>query len=151
MKRTKLFYGFLAGALMLTSVAGPGAVSAAPENGKTLTDGLVASYTFDDQALNNSVSENDAASPIVTGLGAYTGDVSYQEGKGGGYAVHLGDYGLKLNKANLGQNFTVSMWLKPDGTLDANQSVLFLGHHAPEKWLSVAGYADKTAQCKRCV
>ena len=94
------------------------------------------------------MTENDAASPIVKGLEAYTGDVSYQEGKDGGQAVRLGDYGLKLNKANLGQNFTVSLWLKPDGTFASNQSVLFLGHHSPEKWLSVAGNADGTSQCK---
>ena len=148
MRRNKLFYGFLAGALMLTSVVGPWPVMAAPQNGNTLADGLVASYAFDDGTLNNSVTENDTASPIVKGLEAYTGDVSYQEGKDGGQAVRLGDYGLKLNKANLGQNFTVSLWLKPDGTFASNQSVLFLGYHSPEKWLSVAGNADGTSQCK---
>ena len=93
MRRNKLFYGFLAGALMLTSVVGPWPVMAAPQNGNTLADGLVASYAFDDGTLNNSVTENDAASPIVKGLEAYTGDVSYQEGKDGGQAVRLGDYG----------------------------------------------------------
>ena len=39
MRRNKLFYGFLAGALMLTSVVGPWPVMAAPQNGNTLADG----------------------------------------------------------------------------------------------------------------
>lgn len=64
---------------------------------------------------------------------AYSKDVVYEEGKSG-KAVRLGDYGLKLDEENLGKEYTVSAWVKPDGTLAENQNVLFLGYHNPEKW-----------------
>lgn len=140
MKRKKILPVVLTGAMVLTSAAMPTAVSAAPEE-KDLTDGLIAAYSFDDKTLNNSVSENDSASAITTGLKNYTGDPLYESGKEG-QAVRLGDYGLKLNKENLGKNFTVSMWLQPDAALKDNQSVLFLGYHSPEKWLAAAGNAS---------
>ena len=100
---------------------------------------MVASYDFDDQTLNNSKSEGDVAQAIVTGLNNYTGTVTYGEGRNGGKAVKLGDYGLKLNKQNLGDNFTVSLWLKAEGRIANNQSVMFLGYHNPEKWYAIAG------------
>lgn len=100
----------------------------------------MASYSFDNEDLTDGQGGADA-SAVVTGLGSYSGSVSYEEGVEG-QAIRLGDYGLKLNQQNLGEDFTVSMWLKPDKTLADNQSVLFLGHHNPEKWLAVAGTAE---------
>ena len=102
-----------------------------------LTEGLVASYSFDKEDLTDSVGGADA-SAIVTGLGAYSGTLEYVEGQSG-KGIQLGDYGLKLNRENLGENFTVSLWIKPDGNILADQSTLFLGWHSPEKWLAVAG------------
>ena len=67
----------------------------------------------------------------MTGLDTYSSAVAYEDGYSG-KAVRLGDYGLKLNRQNLGENFTVSLWLKPDGTLAVNQSVVFLGYHSPK-------------------
>ena len=124
MKKRRLMSVLLASALTITSVLPSMAVSAA---GDSVEDALVASYDFDDQTLNNSKSEGDVAQAIVTGLNNYTGTVTYGEGRNGGKAVKLGDYGLKLNKQNLGDNFTVSLWLKAEGTIANNQSVLFLG------------------------
>lgn len=134
MKRIKLISGLLAGALMLSSVLVPAKVQA---KNVDLESGLVASYSFDDGSLSSSTGA--AATAVVTGLGAYQEILTYENDRNNGKAVRLGDYGLKLNRQNLGENLTVSLWLKPDGTLAENQSVLFLGHHNPEKWLAVAG------------
>ena len=134
MKRIKLISGLLAGALMLSSVVVPAKVQAKTVD---LESGLVASYSFDDGSLSSSTGA--AATAVVTGLGAYQEILTYEDDRNNGKAVRLGDYGLKLNRQNLGENLTVSLWLKPDGTLAENQSVLFLGHHNPEKWLAVAG------------
>ena len=134
MKRIKLISGLLAGALMLSSVVVPAKVQAKTVD---LESGLVASYSFDDGSLSSSTGA--AATAVVTGLGAYQEILTYENDRNNGKAVRLGDYGLKLNRQNLGENLTVSLWLKPDGTLAENQSVLFLGHHNPEKWLAVAG------------
>lgn len=104
----------------------------------------LAEYTFEESiADNNGV----LASAIVTGLGAYNGEVKYEAGFRGD-AVRLGDYGLKLNKEDLGTDFTVSMWVKPDGTFAENQVTAFLGYHDPEKWLGVSGNKRGTANVK---
>ena len=145
MKRKNLISGFLAGTLVLTSVVIPGAAPVSAEE-YDLTDGLVASYSFDDESLADGQG-GAAASAIVTGLKAYSGDPEYIDGKSG-KALQLGDYGLELNRDNLGDNFTVSFWIKPDGTLEADQSVMFLGWHSPEKWLAVAGDKDNSNQCR---
>ena len=136
MKRKSFISGLLAGALVLTSVIIPGAKPVQAEE-YDLTEGLVASYSFDKEDLTDSVGGADA-SAIVTGLGAYSGTLEYVEGQSG-KGIQLGDYGLKLNRENLGENFTVSLWIKPDGNILADQSTLFLGWHSPEKWLAVAG------------
>ena len=146
MKRIKLISGLLAGALMLSSVVVPAKVQA---KNVDLESGLVASYSFDDSNLSSSTGGADARA-VVTWRNAatdeYTGDVIYENDRNNGKAVHLGDYGLKLNRQNLGENFTVSLWLKPDDAFSKDQSCLFLGYHDPEKWLGVAGNEDGTAR-----
>ncbi len=107
---------------------------------------LVASYTFNGN-LDNEKNANDAASAIITGLVSYSGSVQYADDGHTDKAVKLGDYGLKLNKQNLGTDYTVSVWLKPDGTLTSNQSVMLMGYHEPERWLGVAG-ENGTNTCK---
>ena len=48
---------------------------------------------------------------LSTGLGAYSGNLEYVTGyNDSGKAIQLGDYGLELNRKNLGENFTVSLW-----------------------------------------
>ena len=119
MKRNKLLYGFLAATLLMTSVAWPAAEAKAetpdPERG------LTAYYSFDDTTLENGVEGGNDATAIVTGLGAYGGSPVYDENGREGAAVRLGDYGLELNQKNLGDSFTVSMWVKPDRTFAENQ------------------------------
>ena len=107
-------------------------------------EGKIAEYTFEDSIADNNGNE---ASAVVSGLDAYNGDVKYEAGFRG-EAVRLGDYGLQLNKKNLGENFTVSMWVKPDGTFAENQVLTLLGYHDPEQWLAVSGNKSGTANCK---
>ena len=142
MRIRKLLYGFLAGALLLASAA-PSA-KAAPKAG--LEEGRTAYFTFDDGTLKDSQGGESAAA-VVTGLGSYGGEIQYESGKNG-KAVRLGDYGLQLNRKDLGEEFTVALWLKPDGAFADNQSVLFLGYHAPEKWMAVAGNGENSSNCK---
>ena len=99
----------------------------------------VASYSFEDGLVNDEEAETDTASAVVTGLGSYNGEVAYAEDGFKGSAVRLGDYGLKLNKENLGENFSVSMWLNSDSTFPENQVLMFLGYHDPQKWIAVSG------------
>lgn len=144
MKRKNLISGLLAGALVLTSVFVPGVKNVVNAEEYDLTDGLVASYSFDDEDLTDGQGGSDATA-IVTGLGAYSGTPEYVDGQEG-RAIQLGDYGLKLNRENLGEEFTVSLWMCPDGTIQRDQSMLFLGYHSPEQWLAVAGDADNSTQ-----
>ena len=142
MKKKKLMAACLAGALVMSSIIVPGQASVKAE-GKSLTEGLVASYDFNDGQLANGVDGQGQAKAVVTGLKDYSGQPVFEAGdKDKGQAVRLGEYGLQLNQKNLGDNFTVSMWLKPDGVFDKNEAVLFLGYHSPEKWLAVAGTGD---------
>ena len=148
MKKKKLMAACLAGALVMSSIIVPGQASVKAE-GKSLTEGLVASYDFNDGQLANGVDGQGQAKVVVTGLKDYSGQPVFEAGdKDKGQAVRLGEYGLQLNQKNLGDNFTVSMWLKPDGVFDKNEAVLFLGYHSPEKWLAVAG--PETAGSATC-
>lgn len=102
----------------------------------------VATYPFDDQTLDNASSDDadDKATAVYTGLSEYTGDVLYETGMASkGYAVRIGEHGLKLNQKNLGTDFTVSMWIKLDQACSENQVLLFMGYHNPENWMAVSG------------
>lgn len=77
----------------------------------------------------------------------YTGEIVYETGIKG-KAVRVGNYGFDLNKKNLGTDFTVSMWVKPDGTFLENDVMLFLGHHDPERWIGVSGNKNGTSTLK---
>ncbi len=148
MKGKRLLCGFLSAALLLGSLAwpAPAAQAAQPD----LENGLTGYYSFDDGTLVNSRGENQEASAITKGLGGYDGNVTYEENGKSGKAVRLVDYGLQLNQKDLGDEFTVSMWLKPNSELVENQNVLFLGYHDPENWFSVAGNAAPNATSAEC-
>ena len=145
MKSKKFISGLLAGAMVLTSVFTTGWTEAEAAE----EDSLVASFSFED-ALTDSQG-GDGAAMIVSGLGAYRdGNPTFEEGFEG-KAVRLGDYGLKLNKTNIGDNFTLSMWVKPDGIFKENQVVAFLGFHNPEQWAGLSGgalYGGSSEECK---
>lgn len=148
MKRKKVLAALLAGALVMSSAAFPNSMSVKAEN-RTLEDGLVASYDFNKKDLTNGVSEQGQAEAIVTGFGAYEQALTYEAGDTDkGQALKLGDYGLKLNQRDLGDDFSVSMWLKPNGDFAENEAVMFLGYHSPEKWLAVAGSGNPESDCK---
>ena len=107
-------------------------------------EGKIAEYTFEESIADNNSEE---ATAVVSGLDDYSGEVKYEAGFRG-EAVRLGDYGLQLNKTNLGEDFTVSMWVKPDGTFAENQVLTLLGYHDPEQWLAVSGNRSGTSVCK---
>ena len=65
MKRKNLLSGLLAGALVLTSVVVPGTGKEVKAEEYDLTEGLVASYSFDDENLTDGQGGKDA-SAIVT-------------------------------------------------------------------------------------
>ena len=137
------------GTAVVTTSVTIGNTTKTAETNVTVNDSLnslvYASYDFEENLKDGK--NGTAATAITTGLGNYSGTVNYVDGHGDGKAVKLGDYGLKLNKQNLGTEYTVSLWLKPDGTLKANQAVLFLGYHSPEKWFGIAG-EDGANKCK---
>ena len=135
MKSKKFISGLLAGAMVLTSVATFG-VSEAEAAGE---DGLVASYSFENGLANDVGTDGDAAVTVGKGITEYTGSPAYETGRNG-QAIRLNDnYGLKLNQENLGDNFTVSLWVKPDGILKENEVIAFLGYNNPEQWVAFSG------------
>lgn len=146
MKNKKFISGLLAGAMVLTSVFTTGWTEAEAAE----EDGLVASYSFENGLINDAGEDNDSADAVISQMGDYNGEPVYEEGRSG-QAVRLGNYGLKLNKTNLGDNFTVSMWVKPDGVLKENEVIAFLGYNNPEQWTAFSGgtlYGGSSELCK---
>lgn len=153
MRLKKVVAGLLTAAMVMTSVQ----VSAA-ENKVTAgvpEEGLVASFTFDDATLSNGkAADATAASAMATAVvpgdtecGVYTGDVKYVAGKSG-RGVRIQNHGLKLNQENLGKNYSVSLWIKPDGNISTNASVLFFGRKdKADTWAGIAGN-NNNSECK---
>ena len=94
---------------------------------------VVASLDFNEESIGD-------ASALIKNFADYTGEISYEDGRTG-KAIVLDGYGLRLNKKNVGQNYTVSMWMKHDSVLAENQQILLLGHgdNSSENWLDIAG------------
>ncbi|WP_099468916.1 LamG-like jellyroll fold domain-containing protein [Konateibacter massiliensis] len=138
MKFKKFFSGFMAAAMLFTMVF---------INDQLLIQAMevptpVATYGFDGTL--------DDAAAVVTGLGNYSGEVTYGTGKSGkeeDQAIQLGNYGLHLNQTNLGDNYSISMWVNPSSTVATNSPVVFLGYHNPEKWVAVSGESNSSS-CK---
>ncbi len=81
--------------------------------------------------LNDSTKGNAAS--------VYKGNIEYEDKGMVGKAVKLTGGGLNLNRNNIGDDYTVSVWLKSDQDFAAeNLAMLFLGHHDKERWVSVA-------------
>ena len=148
MRFKKLVSGLLACAMVVTSVfTGDMAIAKAAEpevKANVISpDDPLATYGFDG-ALGTGVTA------IQKGLGAYKGNVEYVAGRSGedtDKALKTGNHGVKLDHTNLGSAYTVSAWLKPDGTIGGNTAVIFVGYHNPEKWVGIAGQ-DSTQKCK---
>lgn len=150
MRFNKIVSGLLAGALAVTSVFAGNVTTVKAEDAAVTP---IAVYNFNaivsggDGMLGDEVTLID---PTANALNEYTGAAVYGQGRSGDSndkAVKTGTYGLKLPQTNLGSEYTVSMWVKPDGTIAGNANVLFLGHHSPEKWVGVAGN-NNTQSCK---
>lgn len=140
MKNRKIIGGVVAGALLLTAITT--GMRSFVAKADSLANGRVAWYTFDDETITNRVEGGSKAAAIVTGLGNYTDKLAFgtdRTQKADSKAIKLGEYGLALNEKNLGQSYSISMWLKPDGKLSGNSNVLFMGYHEPEQWMSIAG------------
>ena len=144
MRNKKKFYGLIAGVTLL-ALATP-FIGASIAKADTLHRHLVAWYDFNDGTLTNSKGESLAA-PIVKGLGNYNGEVKYDANRDeniAGKSLRLdGNYGVKLNTKNLGENYSVSLWVKPEKKVPVNTPVVFVGYHDPELWYSVSGNDDK--------
>lgn len=121
------------------------------DDSTTLENYLVASYNFDDESLTNQKDTDKPAVAKTKNLSSdYAGDITYEAGRSG-KAVRLGQYGLDLNQKNLGKEFTVSAWMKPDGTFLENQILMFLGHYeanVAEQWMGISGKTNGTNTCK---
>ena len=103
-----------------------------------IDDYLVGSYSFEGDA-KNTVTQEDDTSIYKQGFKAYSGTPVFEKGINGQAVRFDGNYGYKLNKTNLGTDFTLSAWVKPDGAMPENQVMMFLGYHDPEKWIGVSG------------
>ena len=148
MKRKNLLSGLLAGALILTSVVVPGMGKEVKAEEYDLTKGLVASFSFEDDLSGGNDRLADAITvPNNFSTQDYTGEITYDQGQTG-KAIHLDGYGLQLNTKNLGKDFTVSMWVKPDGNTMDTQGLLFLGYgsNSGQNWMAVSGTADNSIQ-----
>ena len=143
MKNKKKFYGLIAGVTLL-ALATP-FIGASIAKADTLHRHLVAWYDFNDGTLTNSKGES-LATPIVKGLGSYNGEVKYDANRDENIAGHSlrldGKYGVKLNTKNLGENYSVSLWVKSEKKVPKNTPVVFVGYHDPELWYSVSGNDD---------
>ena len=152
MKCKKIVSGLLASAIITTSVFTGDFMTA---NAATVGESMpapVATYTFDGTL---SSKEGTTAKAYARAYGAYSGDITYVAGRNAAItsdtedkAVQLGSYGLELEEKNIGTEYTVSCWVKPDGTLLENMPILALGYHTPEYWTAVAGQTKGTNICK---
>ena len=152
MKCKKIVSGLLASAIITTSVFTGDFVTA---NAATVGESMpapVATYDFNG-TLDSNV--GTTAKAYARAYGAYSGDITYVAGRNAAItsdtedkAVQLGSYGLELAEKNIGTEYTVSCWVKPDGTLLENMPILALGYHTPEYWTAVAGQTKGTNICK---
>ncbi len=106
--------------------------------------GEIGKFDFNGNLNDTSVTPDDAASVYH-----YPGDnkeLEYEEKGLFGKAVKLVNGGVDLNRKNVGNVYTVSVWMKKDEALANNHTALFLGYNNPERWVSVAG--DNASKAK---
>lgn len=152
MKCKKIVSTLLASAIITTSVFTGDLVTA---NAATVGESMpapVATYDFNG-TLDSNIGTK--ATAYARSYGTYSGDITYVEGRNTAItsavenkAVQLGSYGLELAEKKIGSAYTVSCWVKPDGTIAENMPILALGYHTPEYWTAVAGNKTGTNTCK---
>lgn len=132
MKFRKLLYAAFTGVMAVSTAFCVQAVTALAQEPDPVP---LAYYDF-----NDGMTEGPRA--IVTGLSDYKGDVTFARGRSAeeaDQAIELGEYGLKMNQKNIGESYTISLWVKPDAPITDNSPILFLGYHSPEKWVALSG------------
>lgn len=149
MKYKKIVSGLLACAMVVTSVFTGNVTTAKAAEQPT----PVATYDFNtkgDQVspdLGTGVKAQSSADGKSDVLPEYKRDlikyVTGRSGKAGDYAVDTqGKHGLILPEKQLGDNYTVSFWVKPTDISKGHwaTSLLFVGRHTTnqEKWVSIA-------------
>lgn len=145
MKYKKIVSGLLACAMVVTSVF-TGNVTTAKAAGEAMPTPVA---TYDFNAAEGTVSPTEGTlkenvEMYGKAFAAYSGGAKYGPGRNSDtdpsdFSIQTGDYGLKLPDGPLGENYTVSLWVKPTAGVDFASSVVFVGSHDPAKWISVAG------------
>lgn len=139
MRFKNVMSGLLAGALIATSVFGGNVTMAKAEAAAE-----AAKYSFDFNAGNLDSTGSSQATLSVVGAGneASTAAPVYETGRSGGAedkSVKLGSYALSM-PANLGDSYTVNVWMKPNvKTVATNNAIFLLGSASPEEWIAFAG------------
>lgn len=143
MRFNKIVSGLLAGALAVTSVFA-GNVTTVKAEGTSETPKY--SFDFNREDLNTIVSSDNALSVVGTGNAASTATPAFADGRSGqagDKSVKLGSYALSM-PANIGENYTVNVWVKSNkDTIGNNNAIFLLGINSPEEWVGFAGSGAK--------
>lgn len=139
MRFKKIMSGLLACALVATSAFSGNAMMVRAE---AAAEAPKYSFDFNAGNLNSTVNSDMALSAVAAGAAATTVTPDY----GTGRSEEAGDKSVKLGKCalsmpgNLGENYTVNLWMKPNVTTIANNNAIFLlGSSSPEEWVAFAG------------
>lgn len=99
----------------------------------SLADDIIYSYGFEDKT-DGAYAVTKAVSPVTVENPTYT----YDTGKNGKAIKLNGTYGLKLaNGKKLGDNYTISFWMKPDKLNGAVDPILAGGTFTPQYWFNL--------------
>lgn len=146
MRFNKIVSGLLAGALAVTSVFA-GNVATVKAEGTSETPKY--SFDFNREDLNTIVSSDNALSVVGKANAASTAKPVFAEGRSGqegDKSVKLGTYALSM-PANIGENYTVNVWMKSNKDTIANNNAIFLlgkpGTNPEQEWIAFAGSGTK--------
>jgi Bacterial surface proteins containing Ig-like domains len=146
MRYKKIVSGLLACAMVVTS-AFAGNVATVRAEGEADLPVPVSTYDFnatEDAPTVGTMKEGVKAVLGQTNLPDYEGEFEYGAGRSGeerDFAVSTGKYGLRLPDNQLGENYSISFWVKPTAVDKWGwaTSLLFVGtHEEPAKWISIA-------------
>lgn len=144
MRLKKVVSGLLACVMAATTVFTGNVV---PVKAEAATQTPMYSFDFNSENLNSSVTPDDALTVIGAGNAASTATPVYEAGRSGeagDKSVKLGDYALSL-PGNIGDNYTVNVWVKPnEETIANNHAIFLLGVGDPnQEWVGFAGNGTK--------
>ncbi len=102
-----------------------------------ITSEVFKEFQFEDAADGAIAVQKGAAGTTPTAM--VSPDYAYVEGAKEGKAIRLpGNYGLKLcDAAGLGENYSVSYWMKPEKLNGDVDPTLAAGTFSPEYWLNL--------------